>query len=486
MFKWLLALLAGALLPFAFAPFNIYMLAFAMPAVLLHLWLKSSARQAFWLGLLFGLGFFTVGDSWIYISVHSFGNATPFLAALLTGMLILLMSCYPAVQGYVLRRLFSTKSVLVNCLCAFPVTWVLLEYIRSFLFDGFPFLFLGYSQLTNPLSGLAPLIGVYGLSLITTIISGVFVLVTRKISRLQKLIGISAIALFVLLGLNLQGHQWTQPAGHPIQISLIQGNIPQALKWDSNQLNTILTKYARLTDQHWDSPLIIWPEGAIPVFPDQIPVFFSDLNQRAQAHHSTVIVGAPLDDERTQTYYNGLVMLGSNTGSYRKQHLVPFGEFTPLRSFYEPLIKKLNVPMSDLSPGPAIQPTLMFNHIPIAAFICYETAFPNETLDDMQGKQLAINIVDDAWFGQSIAQAQQLQMTQMRALETGRYFVVTSNTGITALINPLGQVTDTIPINTTDVLTIKATPMIGQTPLLRFNYYPVLMMGIALLLLLLL
>ena len=128
----------------------------------------------------------------------------------------------------------------------------------------------------------------------------------------------------------------------------------------------------------------------------------------------------------------------------------------------------------------------MFNHIPIAAFICYETAFPNETLDDMQGKQLAINIVDDAWFGHSIAQAQQLQMTQMRALETGRYFVVTSNTGITALINPLGQVTDTIPINTTDVLTIKATPMIGQTPLLRFNYYPVLMMGIALLLLLLL
>ena len=458
------------------------MLAFAMPAVLLHLWLKSSAKQAFWLGLLFGLGFFTVGDSWIYISVHSFGNATPFLAALLTGILILLMSCYPAVQGYLLRRFFKNKSLLVNCLCAFPVTWVFLEYIRSFLFDGFPFLFLGYSQLTNPLSGLAPVIGVYGLSLVTAIISGVFVLVSGKINRLQKLIGIGAIVLFLLLGVNLQGHQWTKPVGKPIQMSLIQGNIPQSLKWDSNQLDTILTKYVNLTEQHWSSPLIVWPEGAIPIFPDQIPAFFTDLNQRAQAHHSTIIVGTPLDDQSTQTYYNGLLMLGNNSGSYRKRHLVPFGEFTPLKSLYEPLIKKLNVPMSDLSPGPAKQPSLMFNNIPIATFICYETAFPNETLDEMQGKELAINIVDDAWFGHSIAQAQQLQMTQMRALETGRYFAVTSNTGITALINPLGQVTNTLPINTTAVLTIKATAMIGKTPLLRFNYYPVLTAGFLLLL----
>lgn len=480
---WLIALLAGAFLPFAFAPLNIFMFAFIMPAILLHLWLKSSAKQAFWLGLFFGIGFFTVGSSWVYISVHSFGNATPLLAAFLTSLLILLMSCYPAIQGYILRRFFKEKNILLICLCAFPTTWVLLEYIRSFLFDGFPFLFLGYSQLTTPLSGLAPIIGVYGLSLITAFISGVFVLVSRRISRAQKLIGISLALLCLLLGWNYQGHNWTKPIGNPIQLSLIQGNISQSIKWNSNELNTILTKYVTLTQQHWDSSLIVWPEGAVPLFPDQIPDFFTLLNQHAKAHHTTLIIGAPLDDTSTQTYYNGLLMLGENIGSYRKRHLVPFGEFIPLQSIYGSIMKKLNVPMSNLSPGPKEQPSLMFNNIPIATFICYETAFPIETLNEIQGKALAINIVDDAWFGHSIAAAQQLQMTQMRALETGRYIAVTANTGITALINPLGQTISMLPINTADVLTVKAFAMSGTTPLIRFNYYPVLIIGCILLVL---
>ena len=478
---WLIALLAGAFLPFAFAPFNIYMLAFFMPATLLHLWLKSSAKQAFWLGLAFGIGFFTVGNSWIYISVHSFGNATSFLAAFLTSLLILLMSMYPAIQGYLLRHFFKEKHVLLICLCAFPATWVSFEYIRSFLFDGFPFLFLGYSQLTNPLSGLAPMIGVYGLSLVTAFINGAILLIFYRMSHTQKLIGIMLSLACVLLGWSYQGHAWTKPLGQPIQLSLIQGNIPQSLKWNSNELNTILTKYMTLTNQHWNSSLIVWPEGAVPIFPNQIPDFFNTLNQQAKTQHATLIVGAPLNDQITQTYYNGLIMLGENTGSYRKRHLVPFGEFIPLQSIYGSIMKKLNVPMSDLSPGPKEQPPLMFNHVPIATFICYETAFPIETLDEMQGKALAINIVDDAWFGHSIAAAQQLQMTQMRALETGRYIAVTANTGITALINPLGQVVTMLPINTTSVLTVKATAMSGDTPLLRFNYYPVLIIVLILL-----
>lgn len=480
----LIALIAGALLPLAFAPVNIFALAFIMPAILLYLWLKATPARAFWIGLAFGLAMFGVGSSWIYISVHNFGNATPPLAAFLTGLLILLMSCYPAIQGYILRKLWRHKSDTIICLCAFPASWVILEYIRSFLFDGFPFLFLGYSQSDNLLNGLAPIFGVYGLSLVVTLISGALVLLLKKTTPpRQKFLGIIVIALCVCLGWSYHNRHWTKPASKPIQISMIQGNIPQQMKWNSADLTKIINKYRSLTNQHWQSQLIIWPEAAVPFFPDQLPEFFNSLNKDAIAHQATLIIGAPLANKQTKTYNNGLLMLGNNHGHYKKRHLVPFGEFIPLQSIFGPLMKDLDVPMSNLSPGPKQQPTLMFNGIPIAAYICYETAFPIETLNEMKDKQLAINIVDDAWFGHSFAMGQQLQMTQMRALETGRYIAITSNTGITALINPLGRVTSQLPIDTTDVLTVKPVAMSGNTPLMRSNYYSVLAIIFLLLLL---
>ncbi len=479
----LIALIAGAILPLAFAPVNIFSLAFIAPAVLLYLWLKSTPGRAFWIGLVFGLAMFTVGSSWIYISVHNFGNATPLLSALLTGLLILLMSCYPAIQGYLFRKLWRKKSNVANCLCAFPATWVLFEYIRSFLFDGFPFLFLGYSQTDNILSGLAPIFGVYGLSLVVTLISGALVLLFKKDNPGQKLLALFVIALCVCLGWGYHNRHWTHAASKPIQISMIQGNIPQQMKWNSDDLMQIITKYRDLTIKHWQSQIIVWPEAAVPFFPDQLPDFFDSLHKSAVAHHATLIIGAPLSDKQTKQTYNGLIMIGNNHGSYKKRHLVPFGEFIPLKSLYAPLMKDLDVPMSDLSPGPTTQPPLIVDGIPIAAYICYETAFPIETLNAMQGKQLGINIVDDAWFGHSFAMGQQLQMTRMRALETGRYIAIASNTGITALINPLGKVTDILPIDVTDVLTVKPVAMSGSTPLMHTNYYSLLAIIILLFLL---
>lgn len=483
MFKIFMALVAGCLLPLAFAPAHIYPLAFFMPAILLALWLRMTPGQAFAAGLAFGIGLFTVGSSWIYISVHNFGNASAFLAGTMTALFILIMSLYPAIQGYLLRLLWRHRSDTLICLCAFPATTVLFEYIRSFLFDGFPFLFLGYSQTNNALAGLAPIFGVYGLSLVVALIVGALVLFTRQVPASRKFIGAAVIFILVGLGFAYQGHYWTKPSSKPIQMSLVQGNIPQQMKWNPQQLNNIIAKYQRLTEAHWSSRIIVWPEAAVPFFPDELPNFFADLSRSAALHDATLVVGAPLIDRRTDTYYNGLMLLGDSTGTYRKRHLVPFGEFIPLQSVFGTIMKKLNVPMADLSPGPQQQPTLSIDGIPIAFFICYETAFPIETLDEMQGKQLGINIVDDAWFGHSFAAAQQLQMTQMRALETGRYIAVTANTGITALINPLGNIVSRIPIDTTRVLTVKAVAMSGQTPLMHSNYYPVAIIIIILLLL---
>jgi apolipoprotein N-acyltransferase len=483
MLKFLAALIAGCLLPLAFAPINIYSLAFFMPAVLLFVWLRSTPGKAFWLGLVFGIGMFTVGSSWIYISVHNFGNASGFLAGSMTALFILVMSLYPAVQGYLLRKIWQNRSDTLVCLCAFPATWVLFEYIRSFLFDGFPFLFLGYSQINNGLAGFGPIFGVYGLSLIVTLIAGALVLLTRKVEPSRKITGVAVILVLIGVGFGYHNHYWTKPNSKPISISLVQGNISQKMKWDPQELNDIIANYQRLTEAHWSSDIIVWPEAAIPFFPNELPTFFTDLAQEAKLHNATVVVGAPLVDRKTGKYYNGLMLLGNSKGSYRKRHLVPFGEFIPLQSVFGSIMKKLDVPMADLSPGPKQQPTLDIDGIPIAFFICYETAFPVETLEEMKNKQLGINIVDDAWFGHSFAAAQQLQMTQMRALETGRYIAVTANTGITALINPLGKIVNIIPIDTTKVLTVKAVAMTGHTPLMRSNYYPVAVIIILLLLL---
>ena len=284
------------------------------------------------------------------------------------------------------------------------------------------------------------------------------------------------------IGLALNGHYWTKPNSKPIQVSMVQGNIAQQMKWDPNQLMAIINSYLALTQQHWDSRIIVWPEAAVPFLPQQLPDFFNELNREAKQHQATVVVGAPLINTTTQQYYNGLLLVGASQGRYRKRHLVPFGEFIPLQSVFGSIMKKLNVPMAGLTPGPQQQPPLLIDGIPIAAFICYETAFPIETLREMEGKQLAINIVDDAWFGHSFAAAQQIQMTQMRALETGRYMAVTANTGITALINPLGQIIKRLPIDTKAVLTGHVVAMTGKTPLMRSQYYPVWLAIIILLL----
>ena len=483
MWLLLIAFVAGGLLPFAFAPINIFTLAFFMPAVLLFLWLKGSPGRAFWIGLCFGIGLFGVGSSWVYISIHTFGNASPWLAGGLTALLILVLSLYPAIQGYLIRKLWKNKSDAIVCLCVFPATWVLFEYIRSFLFAGFPFLFLGYTQTDNPLSGLAPLFGVYGLSLVVALISGALVLLTRRATRMQKLLPIGLIILCVAVGFSYHKHYWTKPVSKPIQMSLVQGNVSQQIKWEPKELMGIISKYKSLTEKQWDSRIIVWPEAAVPFFPDQLPTFFDDMAAQAKQHDATLVIGAPLMGTRTQLYYNGLLLLGDSHGSYRKRHLVPFGEYIPLQNIFGALMKKLDIPLSNLTPGPQQQAPLVIDGIPIAAFICYETAFPIETLHEMKGKQLGINIVDDAWFGHSFAAAQQLQMTQMRALETGRYIAVTANTGITAMINPFGQLTDALPIDKTGVLVVKATAMAGNTPLMRWGYYPVISLIILLLLL---
>ncbi len=472
--KNLLSLIAGGLLPLSLAPFNLYTFAFISPALLLWIWLRSSAKQAFWTGWFFGLSCFTVGTSWMYISIHQFGNTSVALAALLTALIISIASFYFSFFGFIFRRFFSQQSDLKKCLLVFPALWVVYEFARSILLTGLPWNLLGYAQFNTPLSSFAPIFGIYGLSLITAMISGALVLLATRQKNSAKILSLVVVFGWIGLGFAFQHHAWTKADGKPIQVSIIQGNIPQEIKWDKNYLVQNINVYKHLTFDHFSSQLIVWPEGAFPLYPQEAPQFIRMLGQLATKNNSNIIFGAPLYNEDTKKYYNGMLMVGKNQGEYLKRHLVPFGEYTPLENIFKKIFLFFQIPMSDFSRGPYYQKDFKVDNIRIAPFICFEIIFPELVLDSAGKSELLLSISDDSWFGKSIALPQQFAMSQMRSLETGRYQLIATNTGISAIVSPFGEIIKTAPIDQREVITDTVTPMSGKTPLMKWHYYPVI------------
>ena len=482
MLTYFISLIAGMLLPLAFAPFNLYTLGFIAPAILFYIWLDAKPLKAFTHGLLFGIGFFGVGISWVYISIHNFGNTSLLQASFITFLLIFYLALYPALQGLIVTRLWKNRSNTIKCLCILPVSWIIFEWLRTHIFTGFPWLLLGYSATTTPLKGLAPLIGIYGLSLAVALICGSLTLLARQATNSIKTICILIIGLSVALGWLINGHSYTKPTAKPIQVSLVQGNIPIKLKWDNSYIQNILKTYTQLTKQHLSSQLIIWPENSVPAPPQQIAKFYDKLALLAKNNNTTILFGAPTYVLNSKTIYNSLIVVGPEKIQYNKRHLVPFGEFIPAKSIFGVIFNTLQIPMSNFTPGSIDQPNLRVDGINMAPFICYEIAFPGEVLRHMHNKQLIVVISDDAWFGHSRALAQHLQMAVMRAMETQRYVLFSANTGITAVISPQGKVTQIEPFKQ-GVLTQTIQPTQGETPLMRFGYYPVWLIGLLLLVL---
>jgi len=474
----------GALLPLAFAPIHLYFLAFAIPALLLWIWRQCNKKQAFFSGWLFGFGFFIVGISWIYISLHTYGGVPFWAAGLVTISFIALLSLLFAVQALIFK-LFPDK-VVSQAFLSFPFLWILFEWIRCWLFTGLPWLFLGYSQTTTIVGAFAPIFGVYGVSLFTLWISAAIIVFFLDKRLKSRFFSISMLTFIIVVGSILYAGCWTQPAGQPIKVSLVQGNIPLSIKWEPGKLNKILSKYYNLTEKHWTSSIIVWPEAAVPAPSQAISSYLDALKYLAQKNHSVIITGIPVIRMQNHEirYYNGMTTIGQKQPQlYLKQHLVPFGEYMPLRPIFGWFLKDFQIPLGDQTPGPKKQPAFVVNHINFAPFICYEIAYPNQVLNNTKGSNMIVVVTDDTWFGHSLAAGQHLQMAQMRALETGRYILFATNSGITAVINPKGEIVKALPSNKTGVLTSTVIPVKGNTPLMRWHYYPLEALLIILLLL---
>jgi len=466
-FPTLTALIAGGLLPLAYAPHHYFWLAILSPALLLYLWQSSSPKKAFLLGFAFGLGMWGVGVSWVFVSIHDFGNTSVPLALFITSLLVLLYAFITATQGYCLKRFFKGNRTLL-WLIGFPSLWVLFEWFRAWFLTGFPWLFLGYTQLDTPLGGLAPLLSVYGVSLAVAITAGAIVALSLGNKKI-KLISLGIVVVLWAGGEYSRRINWTTPRDKLFSVSMVQANISPFDKFThSNPILAAEQNYDKPSSKQWGKDLILWPESAILYPLPDVKPYLDKLNDLAKVKGTTLITGilTALDEK---DYYNSMIALGAGNGVYHKRHLLPFGDFLPFETYLRGLISFFNIPLSSFIPGPDKQPDMHIDGLSVAPLICYEIAFPELVRESVQNKDVIVTLSEDGWFGKSWGPYQHLQIAEMRALETGRYVLRSTTSGLTAIIDPKGKVEKMAPPFTTAVLEGSFYKMTGDTPWMKLG-----------------
>lgn len=459
----------GLLLALAFAPVDWWWMALLAPALLVALWQRTDWRDAPLQGFWFGVGWFLGGVHWIYYSIYQYGGTSFWLSVILNGVLILFMAGYVALLGWLGKRFLSRLSLSQQAL-GVVMLWPLMEWLRGTLLTGFPWLSIGYAHLQTPLSGFAPILGVYGVGMVSLFVSmGLAIPVlailspSQSLSTRQILYWLALTFLVLVLGVGLKQVEWTSSRGQPLRVAIVQGNINQSDKWRLEGRMRSLNIYQELTRENLDSELIVWPETAVPFFFGQVAPYLQRLSAEMRGNKVALLVGVPVR-EANGRYFNSVLGLGLAEGRYDKQHLVPFGEYVPLKVILGDLLQFLQVPMSNFSSGASGQPPIQIEGRRLATSICYEDLFAGELRDQALMSEILVNVTNDGWFGQTVAPAQHLQIARMRALEFGKPMVRAANTGISALIDAKGNSVSQSGQAERVVLKGQLQPKVGFTP----------------------
>jgi apolipoprotein N-acyltransferase len=497
----LAAFVLGAATVAGFAPFYLYPLpVITVAAFAIVLVRAASTRQAAAVGFAFGLGLLVTGASWAYVSLHDYGGMPMPVAAVSTLIFNAIYAVCPAVAGAIFHRL-SVRTDL-KLLFLFPALLALSDWVRGWLFTGFPWLALGYSQApAGPLAGYSALLGVYGVSLATAMTAACLALIYLRMTgghpdysasgsgeppapRLKRLLrtgrapGLLAVAI-VLCGLGMGSIEWTRPHGErPASVTLVQGNIPQELKWRPEKARDTLNSYLELA-RSAKSRLILLPETAIPMFDVNVPPGYLDaLGEHARSLGGDILTGIP-EFAGTGVYYNSVISLGTSPPqTYRKVHLVPFGDYFPMRWAFGWFMEMVDIPMSDFSRGDADQRPIAAAGQRIAVNICYEDVFGEEIIRQLPEATILANFTNDAWWGRSLASRQHLQISQMRSLETGRSMLRATNTGVTAVIDHRGRLQAVAPEFETTAIVAEVWGHSGATPYSRWGNHAFLVIAL--------
>lgn len=468
-----LAVITGALLALAFPGTGGQgWLAFGALVPLLMAIDQAPWWRATVLGGVAGLSFWLTTISWIASTLVRYGDVTWFLAGLvflaLAGYLALYWAAFCAALT-AFRFDSGTRYVIVA-----SSLWVALEFLRGFLFTGFPWNLLGYSQYqTRPINQIAAVTGVYGVSFVVMAANAGLARTLRgpgSWKRRLAFLGPAAVIIVVAFS-----YGWLRPpsptATAVVRVAVVQGAIDQSVKWDREWQERTLAIYRRLTSAAvpQEPRLIVWPETAVPFFLSEDPRTATIADAARQAH-AYLLTGAP--DLRSGAPRNSAVLFGPDGaahGEYDKRHLVPFGEYVPLKR----LLWFVNVlaggAIGEFAPGtaPNVFPTSVGR---VGVFICYEAIFPSDVRDVvLAGADVLVNITNDAWFGRSAAPIQHLAMATFRAIETQRYVIRAANTGISAIVAPDGEIIQASALFTPAVLVGNVSPIVRRTPYVQYG-----------------
>ncbi|NQY43064.1 MAG: apolipoprotein N-acyltransferase [Legionellales bacterium] len=469
---YFLAFISGCLIYLVFSPYNFHIVLLIPFSYLIYVYSKIKAKESIFVGFAFGFGMFGSSVSWIYISIHEYGHIHSIISIMITLAFIFTLSTFTAIHGYFVNK-FYHKNYILNSII-FSSIWTILEWLRGWILTGFPWLYIGYSQVETIYGGFLPIVGVFGTTFIVILICCLIFGIIRNIKSFRKVIaGIVIISLVTILSCFLAEYKWTHKISNPITVSLIQSNIDQNIKWNRSNLESTLQLFFDLTNSNIDSNLVIWPESSIPLTKQHAHNFLDQIDNLAKNNSTGVLLGILINKDNK--IYNGLIGIGNSNGQYLKQFLVPLGEFIPFKETLGKLIQALNFPLGDLHHGTSDQNNLVYNGIKIAPFICYEIAYAKSFLDFRRTAQLFLTVSNDAWFGESVALDQHLQIAQARAKQSGKYHLVSTNTGITAVINNHGKIISKAKPFEITVLNSTIYPMEGLTPWSKIGYMPIIL-----------
>jgi apolipoprotein N-acyltransferase len=445
--------------------------------------------RAFALGLTTGAIYFTGTLYWISRVMAVYGGLQIVVAVLVNAALVAYMGLYPALFALMVRRLLSTIGV--RALMIVPFVWVATELGRTRLFTGFPWVLLGYSQAeVLPIAQLASVCGVYGVSALVAGVSAAFtvIVIRRAESGMHRYVPsavmLLAIAVVASWGALRIADGSLVRSGEPIRVGLVQGNVDQALKWDAARAATIFQDYLKMTREaiRGGAEVVLWPESSTPFYFEEDRTAADAVRTLARQANVPILLGSDQMERGVPTrYYNSAFLVredGTAAGIYRKMHLVPFGEYVPLKRvffFAAPLVEAV----SDFSPGETAVLLPLRGHL-ISTAICYEIVYPDLVRRFVRsGSELLTTITNDAWFGETSAPYQHFAQASMRAIEDGRYLVRSANTGISGIVDPYGRVIEKSAIFTPTVIVGSARFLQGFTVYVRtgdvFAYASVLL-----------
>ena len=471
------SLIAGLVFPLGLAPFDLKV-ASVLSLTLLYLTLVGqTAKRGALLGWLYGAGLFGAGVSWVFVSINVYGNAPTPLAVLLTLIFCGGLALLPAIQAAFFCR-FQSSDPLARILI-FSGLWVMFEWVRTWLLTGFPWLFAGYASIDTPIAGWAPIMGVFGVSLLIAFTAAGLAEVISLRTRRSLIAWFTWTGVVLICGGFFQQLQWTKSAGDALDVVIYQPNTSLLDKWDPRKRRTFIADYLEHAETHArNADLLLWPEGALPFYLDQAPSYIGRLRQVGEVNDASIVLGIATRDSSER--FNSIVTLGNATDEYRKQKLVPFGEFVPFESQLRGLIAFFDLPMSNFSPGGSEQDGLTMGTGELAPFICYEIVYPDFVAKGSRASPVLVTISNDAWFGTSHGPHQHFQMVRFRSLELQKPTLRGANNGITAVILPSGKVDKALPQFTKGNLFASIQPHEGLTPFARVGSLPVILISLLL------